>query len=256
MGPIEHGIQTQFWLGPVALRFKVAWRDQHKVRLHAAIGSLRDAAKLLRKEAIQQNVASEMDHEYTGLADLIDTIGDAGRGIIGGILEPEITPVAPTENGQESGSTSTSADTTDPGGPHGQSLKEYIDWILDEENWKWKTPINPKTGKGNNPGLDVDGNQAQCADIAKAWAEKIGKPSLFDGLDGPGSNKPGWTHIGGNTGTVQPGDVITQVGGGRHVVLVISEPDADGYFDVIEQNPDSPHKSRYKVGTPGVIWRP
>jgi hypothetical protein len=58
---VTQGVQGQFWVGPVALRFKATWTQSHKAQLDIAARTLRDEAARLRNEAAQQNQASQAD---------------------------------------------------------------------------------------------------------------------------------------------------------------------------------------------------
>lgn len=127
-------------------------------------------------------------------------------------------------------------------------------YVLNPNNWNSTTDgWNPTTNTWNR-GIDVDGSNAQCADIGKLWSRWVGYGVLFTGWDWQGNSKPGWTPIVGYMSQALPGDVVTNVNGGQHVVVVTAGP-SSGYVTVLEQNPSSPHEARYATGTSGIIWR-
>jgi len=128
-------------------------------------------------------------------------------------------------------------------------LAAWQAWALNPANWKAKTD-------GGLPGIDQDGAYgAQCADLGRSWAAYISKLVGFDGNDTYTSSKTGWTKTGTNLSLAQPGDVITHFLGIKHVVVVVAGP-VNGMITVIEQNPSSPHISKYAITSAGYIWRP
>jgi hypothetical protein len=58
---VGRGVETQFWLGPVALRFKATWREAHSVRTARAASAIEAAARGLRTNADEQERASAGD---------------------------------------------------------------------------------------------------------------------------------------------------------------------------------------------------
>jgi len=121
-------------------------------------------------------------------------------------------------------------------------------WALNPQNWNSVTP-------SNNRGIDADGSfGAQCADLGIAWSQQAGARVGFDGWDTSSASKPGWHYVSGNLSQVQPGDVVTRVGGIQHVVVVVGPP-SGGSVEVLQQNPGSPAVAGYSTGTTGVIWR-
>lgn len=132
--------------------------------------------------------------------------------------------------------------------PIGQVSTTFKSWVLDRVNW------NSYTDAGL-PGIDADNwSHAQCADLGILWARSMGYPVGFDGWDSAAYVKTGWTPIVGTLAQARPGDVVTQVGGRRHVVVVTSDP-ANGAIWVLQQNPLSPQETSYATTTTGVIWR-
>jgi len=125
-------------------------------------------------------------------------------------------------------------------------LKQFTEWALDESNWtvggswldgKW---IVGATGKGGVHADTVFG--AQCADISKAWVQKL------LGLDSPPplsawNNKAtapmvnfDWQGYGlrdASGGPYKAGDVGFTSG---HTYVIITDQDADGYVTILEQN--------------------
>jgi hypothetical protein len=58
---VTRGVQAQFWMGHVALRFKTTWETQHSVRLKNAAQAMKDGAEALRRDADEQDRASRGD---------------------------------------------------------------------------------------------------------------------------------------------------------------------------------------------------
>jgi hypothetical protein len=58
---VTRGVEAQFWIGPVALRFKTTWTQEHVLRLDSAVQTLRTAAEALRRNADQQETTSKAD---------------------------------------------------------------------------------------------------------------------------------------------------------------------------------------------------
>jgi hypothetical protein len=128
------------------------------------------------------------------------------------------------------------------------AVDDFKNWALSSTNWNSTTPYG-------NPGIDYDGAYgAQCADIGIAWSQWIGRRVSFDGWDAENAYKPGWRVVGFSLGQAQAGDVVTRVGGKRHVIVIIGSP-ANGTVQDIEQNPNSPHLQRRPIATSGVVWR-
>lgn len=133
------------------------------------------------------------------------------------------------------------------GGSAGGAIDDFRAWALNPANWNSTTDIGQR-------GIDFDGwYGAQCADIGIAWSAKVGRRVGFDGWDTSSASKPGWTPIVGTLAQARPGDVVTRVGGNRHVVVVVGNP--SGTVPVLQQNPASPHVANYYTSTSGVIWR-
>ncbi|MDR0960803.1 MAG: hypothetical protein LBM23_10780 [Propionibacteriaceae bacterium] len=55
---VERGIQSQFWAGPVAVRFKASWEQSHRVKIEQAAGAVANAAQALRTNADEQEATS------------------------------------------------------------------------------------------------------------------------------------------------------------------------------------------------------
>jgi hypothetical protein len=55
---VSRGVETSFWVGPVAVRFRSNWRNQHTVALGNACGLLTDAVRSLGANADEQDRAS------------------------------------------------------------------------------------------------------------------------------------------------------------------------------------------------------
>ncbi|MCL2137150.1 MAG: InlB B-repeat-containing protein, partial [Coriobacteriia bacterium] len=151
-------------------------------------------------------------------------------------------------NGDEFWSAKASFTTTRPASV--PKVQQWADWALNSKNWNSKTP-------SGNGGIDVDGVYgAQCVDLGKSWSNWLGKPiGLLDGNNTAGQKNAwkGTNYL--NLKSVQPGDIVSHVGGRQHAFVVLTAPDANGNFTVLEQNPASPHKSTYNVATSGTIWR-
>ena len=135
-----------------------------------------------------------------------------------------------------------------PSAAFGGQVQAYKAWALNPANWNSYTPKEYR-------GIDSDGwYGAQCADLGIAWSKWVGRPASFDGWDDSRAIKAGWHYVAGNMGSALPGDVITSVGGIKHVVVVVGAP-SGGVVPVIQQNPASPAVANYSTGTNGVIWR-
>ena len=55
---VTRGIQISAWFGPIAVKFRATWGQQHSKNLDLAVQTLRDQAKALRQQAQQQQDAS------------------------------------------------------------------------------------------------------------------------------------------------------------------------------------------------------
>jgi len=137
-------------------------------------------------------------------------------------------------------------------------VSSFKAWALNSANWNSTTRIYDAAGNivgGGKPGIDADGAfGAQCADLGIAWSGQAGHRVGFDGWDSSTAGKAGWHFVSGNLSQVQPGDVVTRVGGKQHVVVVTGSP-SGGSVEVIQQNPGSPAVASYSTSTSGVIWR-
>ena len=55
---VTRGVESSFWVGPVAMRFRTTWNEQHCVRMDRAREALSTEARRLREQAQEQENAS------------------------------------------------------------------------------------------------------------------------------------------------------------------------------------------------------
>ncbi|MDR2380519.1 MAG: hypothetical protein LBE08_04990 [Bifidobacteriaceae bacterium] len=76
---VTRGVQAQFWVGPVATRFKLSWRQEHFPSVSQAATLLADSAQRLRSNAAEQENASRSDSGGGYCAARRPVFGPAGR---------------------------------------------------------------------------------------------------------------------------------------------------------------------------------
>jgi hypothetical protein len=126
------------------------------------------------------------------------------------------------------------------------TLQTFANWAMDKQNWN-------STTSGGNPGIDVDGVYgAQCADISKAWVQRVlglPTPPLLTAQDEQGravdwgDSVPAGANKQDSNTKIKAGDVIFFKFG--HTAIALNNEDDGGGFRVIEQNLPSPHENSY-----------
>ncbi|MDR0960810.1 MAG: hypothetical protein LBM23_10815 [Propionibacteriaceae bacterium] len=170
---IERGVQTQFWFGPVALRFKALWEQEHSTQLVKACLQIQTASKKMHQNANEQDEASS-NHDQT--------LTYAGKSNIPS-PSPGPSPIPPTQtDGERTGragreenanrnrdDTGSSGNDSVPGsnpteGGLGEGQPGVHHWDPEAPTW---TP--PDSGSG-----PYDTEWATPADYARWEAAKIG----------------------------------------------------------------------------------
>jgi uncharacterized protein YukE len=175
---VSRGVQSQFWTGPVAVRFRGTWVQTHNPRLAQTVQALHDNAKILRRNADQQETTSNSDG---GPAH-----GGGGR---------SIAPGTPTD--KESGWGQGDVDDYDHPLTDNLPSEKNSPAVVDLSSpWRvsaaksWGTPDDPGSS-ASKPNDLVEGNLAIVnGSISKTWGveeEVSGSFGSEDSFHGSGS---------------------------------------------------------------------
>ncbi|MDR2664763.1 MAG: hypothetical protein LBC21_00605 [Oscillospiraceae bacterium] len=129
-----------------------------------------------------------------------------------------------------------------------KQLDDFKTWVLDKNNW------TDKAG-GAAGGIDVDNAFGeQCADISKKWymtmygVSSVGLSAYDDAGKTPMVNfKAKNTMADVSGGPYAAGDIGFKIGKSGHTFVIMSNPDANGMVQILEQNPSSPRLSTMHI---------